>query len=519
MTLYQILLGIQYASIVLMLLMCAYITRQWKKPLHGWLFFYSMVMLMNNAGYLGLMMARTEETVVLLWQVCYLARVWIPYALLQFVMILCGKKRRMWVSNTLALFHIATNLIILSMRHNRLYYTSFGFTREGIFPHFTHTDGIWFYIYNALIALYFLYELLALFITLRKQENSRKRHQIEMIILAIATDCVFFALDALNLTPGYDVTVLGYTVASLFLFYAIFRYEMLGTKVLAWDFVIDRISEGVIVTDEDDNVVEFNKKAQSILPALTTNPSDALAQIHVLIDKKKSLNVGGRKYTPKENLLTDDRHAAGKIYMLTDDTVHYQHTEQLTQEMMFALSKAVDAKDHYTNGHSLRVAMYAKEIAHRLGMSVDDQEQIFEMGLLHDIGKIGVSEEIINKKGRLTDDEFAKIKEHTVIGSNILREVSDMPELADGARNHHERYDGSGYPDGLSGEAIPLAARIICVADCYDAMTSTRTYSSPMAQEKVRAEFERCKGSQFDPRIADVMISMIDDDKKFTMHE
>ena len=184
-----------------------------------------------------------------------------------------------------------------------------------------------------------------------------------------------------------------------------------------------------------------------------------------------------------------------------------------------ALSKTVDAKDHYTNGHSQRVAMYAKEIARRMGKSEEEQEKIYEMGLLHDIGKIGVAEEIINKTSRLTNEEFAKIKEHTVIGSNILRQISVMPELADGARSHHERFDGSGYPDGLKGEEIPEAARIICVADCYDAMTSTRTYSKPKEQAVVREEFSRLRGIQFDPACAEVMIAMIDDDTAYEMHE
>ncbi|MCR5650244.1 MAG: response regulator [Lachnospiraceae bacterium] len=193
--------------------------------------------------------------------------------------------------------------------------------------------------------------------------------------------------------------------------------------------------------------------------------------------------------------------------------------ERLNQEMMFALSRAVDAKDHYTNGHSERVASYSAEIARRLGKSFEEQKKIYEMGLLHDIGKIGVPEEIINKTAKLTDEEFERIKEHTTIGYNILKDLTDMPELSKGARSHHEKYDGSGYPDHLSGDAIPEEARIICVADCYDAMTSTRTYSKPKDQQVVRAEIERCKGKHFDPVIADVMIAMIDDDKDYIMNE
>jgi HD-GYP domain-containing protein (c-di-GMP phosphodiesterase class II) len=141
------------------------------------------------------------------------------------------------------------------------------------------------------------------------------------------------------------------------------------------------------------------------------------------------------------------------------------------------------------------------------------------MGLLHDIGKIGISGEILNKTSRLTDEEFAHIKEHAVIGSRILSQITVMPELASGARSHHERYDGRGYPDGLKGEEIPESARIICLADCYDAMTSTRTYSAPRPQAAVRAEIVRCSGSQFDPDIALILLDMIDQDTAYAMHE
>ncbi len=193
--------------------------------------------------------------------------------------------------------------------------------------------------------------------------------------------------------------------------------------------------------------------------------------------------------------------------------------EHLTREMMLALSKAVDAKDHYTSGHSERVAAYSAEIARRMGKSPAQQERIYEMGLLHDIGKIGVPEELINKTSKLPDSEFDRIKRHTVTGSEILSFITEMPELSMGARSHHERYDGTGYPDGLKGKNIPEAARIICLADCYDAMTSTRTYSKPAEQAEVRAEILRCSGTQFDPDIAKVLLTMIDEDEDFVMNE
>lgn len=224
-----------------------------------------------------------------------------------------------------------------------------------------------------------------------------------------------------------------------------------------------------------------------------------------------------------EVLLQRTKHAA-ELYQLQSglkSEVDRQQirSERLSLEMMMALAKTVDAKDHYTNGHSNRVAIYSAELARRLGKSEAEQQQIFRMGLMHDIGKIGVSEDILNKTSRLTDEEFMQIKRHTVIGSEILSSITEMPGLATGARSHHERYDGSGYPDGLKGKDIPEAARIICAADCYDAMTSTRTYSKPMEQQKVRDEFIRCSGTQFDPDVAAAMIQMIDDDTDYRMNE
>jgi len=192
---------------------------------------------------------------------------------------------------------------------------------------------------------------------------------------------------------------------------------------------------------------------------------------------------------------------------------------RLSQEVILALSKAVDAKDHYTNGHSARVARYAQEIARRMGKTEKEQEEIFTMGLLHDVGKIGVDEIILNKTGKLTDDEFDIIKSHTTTGYNILKTITEIPSLSTGAKWHHERYDGTGYPDGKKGSEIPEEARIICVADAYDAMTSKRSYSNPKSRLEVRNEILRCKGTQFDPDIADVMIRIIDEDTEFKLKE
>ena len=139
--------------------------------------------------------------------------------------------------------------------------------------------------------------------------------------------------------------------------------------------------------------------------------------------------------------------------------------------------------------------------------------------MLHDVGKIGIPDAVINKPGKLTEDEYGQMKKHSVIGHQILKKIDEMPQLSTGARWHHERYDGTGYPDGLAGEDIPEIARIIAVADAYDAMTSNRSYRQIMSQDAVRLELEEGRGTQFDPKFADIMIAMIDEDKDFMMRE
>jgi putative nucleotidyltransferase with HDIG domain len=183
--------------------------------------------------------------------------------------------------------------------------------------------------------------------------------------------------------------------------------------------------------------------------------------------------------------------------------------EKISLETISIIMKTLEAKDSYTKDHSLNVAKYAKAIAEELKLPAKEIEHIYTLGLLHDIGKIGVPEVILNKPDRLTDEEFEKIKKHVLVGCEILKNFSSMPELYIGALYHHERYDGRGYSSGLGGENIPITARIITVADSVDAMHSDRIYRSSRSREYVTEQLEKNKGTQFDPQLSDIMIKLI----------
>ena len=184
-----------------------------------------------------------------------------------------------------------------------------------------------------------------------------------------------------------------------------------------------------------------------------------------------------------------------------------------------AIANTVDAKDVYTRQHSMRVAKYSREIAKRLSWKDEEVANLYNMALLHDIGKIGIPDAILNKPGRLTDEEFAVMKTHTTIGGEILKDITVIENVAGGALYHHERYDGHGYMQGLKGEEIPIFARIIGIADAYDAMTSDRSYRKHLPMEVVMEELNKGRNTQFDSSLVDVMMTIIDDGIEFPDEE
>jgi len=184
--------------------------------------------------------------------------------------------------------------------------------------------------------------------------------------------------------------------------------------------------------------------------------------------------------------------------------------EELTLETLSSLASVVDAKDHYTNGHSFRVAAYSKGIAETLGLSRQECEQIYFAGLIHDVGKIGINEAILTKPGTLDSEEYAIIQSHSALGGDILKGIKEFPIFEQVARSHHERYDGNGYPDKLKGEEIPFSARIVTVADTFDAMTSDRSYRKALSDEIAIKELYDHKGDQFDPIAVDAFMKLYD---------
>lgn len=223
------------------------------------------------------------------------------------------------------------------------------------------------------------------------------------------------------------------------------------------------------------------------------------AYVHSLVDITK------RKEKEKE--LIESRDAF--FNMLKDLDFSYKELKEIYNGLIFSLIYAIEAKSPWTKGHSDRVRNYALAIAKELGFGEQDMETIKTAALLHDIGKIGTYEVILDKPGKLTDEEFALIKKHPAKGEEILKPIKHLGKILPIIRHHHERIDGKGYPDGLKGDEIPLCARILHVADSFDSMTADRPYRKSPGIEYAISEFKKYSGTQFDPKVVEAFLRVL----------
>jgi putative two-component system response regulator len=269
------------------------------------------------------------------------------------------------------------------------------------------------------------------------------------------------------------------------------------------------------------------KSGVELLPEIKAKyPDTAVIMATALSDASTAINcmkAGAYDYVTKpfnlDEVSFSVSRALEKRRLELENRDYQQHLEQKVEEQaqkirtsffnaVTALAYALEAKDVYTSGHSQRVTEISEAIAKHMGLPKETIEKIRLAGLVHDIGKIGVRESVLNKPGSLSEAEFKHVRLHSQTGERILKPIVDDKEILKAVRHHHERYDGWGYPDGLQGERIPLLARIIAVADTFDAMTSERPYRKALTKEEACAEVERCRGTQFDPQAADAFLEV-----------
>ena len=516
------------------------------------------IMCLSNVGYLSLAASETLETAILSTKLTYLGGCFIPVVGLFLSIDICNIKCPTWIRNALYIYSVLVFIMVTMIGYNDFYYKSQYIEMINGITVMRHTYGIGHYFFYAIMYGYLTIEIgILIYAFVKKINISRKI--ITAIMLTGIVNILSFFLGKL-FVPDLEVMPFVYVMDSIIFMYIYRKGAIYNIDDNVSASITKQDIYGYIMFDKKFKYLGCNDIASQIIPKLGECAIDKkinnITELDFIInslnnyainkEKKSEFLINDKYYSCNISDIVFKHNFIGYMLELKDETNTYnslqllsiqnaelegfqailkakvdEQTKLLTLQQarvkelylktVLALSEVVDAKDRYTSGHSLRVAKYAKMIAERMGKSKSEQDKIYHAGLLHDVGKIRIPEGIINKPGKLTDEEFNMIKLHPITGFNILKEI-DNNHIAIAAKYHHERFDGNGYPTGLAGENIPEIARILCVADSYDAMTSDRSYRKALPQDVVRAEIEKCSGSQFDPKIAKIMLEIIDSD-------
>ncbi len=523
-------------------------------------YYFTMLMLImaiSNGGYLALGLASTVEEAVLANKIAYIGGCFTSPLMIFLICSVCKISINKWYRFGIYMYCFIVYGMIMTVDYNDLYYTDYHIEQYGDSTILVNSYGwghslFYLILYGAII----IQIALLIYCMVKKNYVSRKNLKM-MIILEIVNVSMFFV--GRIISPDFEIMPALYTFDGWVLIYIHSRVRIYDIDENVASTIGKHQKNGYILVDKHMNYMGCNKMAEAIFPELSNCGVDlkikGIPKLEEILESIQndnnrsifSVEIDNKHYEGNVSRILHNEKSHGYILELVEDTEKwkyinlisayngelqdkvYEQTEVLDEQQktikelfvqtVTALSEAVDAKDRYTSGHSKRVAEYSRMLAARMGKSKDEQDEIYRAGLLHDIGKIRIPVEIINKAGKLSDEEYNIIKIHPVTGYHILRGISGSNLISLATKYHHERYDGKGYPNGLEGEQIPEAARILGVADSYDAMTSNRSYRKALPQEVVRAEIEKGRGTQFDPAIADIMLQMIDEDKNYKMQQ
>jgi HD-GYP domain-containing protein (c-di-GMP phosphodiesterase class II) len=273
---------------------------------------------------------------------------------------------------------------------------------------------------------------------------------------------------------------------------------------------IDRAATELVQSWGEDDWTRVLRPGESVLADAAN--SEVLAEPITFDGRVIGGLFAGNKRGPDAEVSSEETQfidaAASFLGIFHENAARFSEQRAMFLGVLKAMTTSIDAKDPYTCGHSERVGLLASKLAKAAGIDGKESERYRIAGLVHDVGKIGIPEAVLSKAGKLTAEEFDQIKRHPEIGHQILRDIPLMQDILPGVLHHHERFDGRGYPHGLAGENIPLIARVLALADTFDSMSSTRSYRPAMPREKVIDEINRCSGSQFDPKLAELFVHL-----------
>lgn len=485
-------------------------------------------------GYSIEVYATSPEAAIVGTAVSYLGK---PFALLMslvFIADVCGKPIPKKIIGCIFGICVLFFLVVLTNGAteggHHLYYSSVKFDLNNTFSPLILEHGPLYWVYMAYIIGMFAAIIIYILTAVKNDRTPIRRRQLNLLLAMMDSTLIGYVLFLTGITSGYDTTMTGAAVGTLFLTILFFRYKLFDSLTLAKEHALRNASTGLLVFDERNKLVYANDMVDRLLETEFT-----AEELIALSTGKNIVEKGDSVYEVTKSLIEKRSVQYGQTVEINDITAQYRYNirlerdvEERTREIVNIQRSAitsfagiVEARDSSTGAHIKRISHIVGLIATMLKDNKDYSDivdesfisRLMEVAPLHDVGKITIPDAILMKAGRLTEEEFNVIKEHSVKGEQILIEClngvehEDYVKLAcEIARHHHEKWNGSGYPDGLAGKDIPLAARIVAVADVYDAVRSERCYKAPMTKEEARGVIMEGKGIHFDPDIVDAFL-------------
>lgn len=535
-------LVIQIVGIVILMSEIVYINMQPASKMCSLMTVFTICALINSIGYLLELLSTSKGEALMAVRFTYCGKVYILVIMFFIVMSFCKIRIPRVVMSVLIMAHTAVVVLVMLCERNDWYYSDITFVKEGTFPHLVTQRGLFYNLYLIMIVAYMLTMPCVCLWRYRKIKDPYEKRQLLSVILLTLLPTMGFIVYMTGQTGGYDTTAASYVLASIILMVAIFRDNILDILDVAKDDIVEHIKDGIVVYSNSNEVLYTNEIVADIFPDILVK----YKQDQVLADMKAWCKEGGHHFF-KEHVYRADirklykkKQVKGHMIFIDDVTESFNYARKLELEVeektsdvkhiqhaiISSFADMIEARDGITGQHVKRTCAYVQLIAMGLlerGLYPDTINRsyikdLLEAASLHDIGKISIPDAILQKSGALTYEEFEIIKTHTQKGAEmieeILREVENASYLVmarDVAKYHHEKWNGKGYPAGLKGEEIPLAARIMAVSDVYDALMSKRSYKEALTKEKsLQIMRDEC-GVSFDPTIASVFIEEIQD--------
>lgn len=541
MVLFQALLTINYIGIFVIFCEIVFVLRQNQTKGQQLLLLNCLSVFLDTFGYTFEMQATSMEMALFAVKIQYLGKVFAPFTLLLFIANYCNISIPKKLINFLFSFHCFIVLLVNTCTYHRLFYSSISFTDgEGLFPHLVVGYGPFYYLNYV---MNFTYLFVMIYICYKKYKSTlhqKERGQILYLLMIVVLMCLGIGVYYSGITKGYDTTILAFVLSSCVLFRSMLVENLFDTLELAKDFVMDNLEEGVIVLDPEGTLLYINDVAESIYPDFKSKDYEFAAE-----DLLKYRNKNGNYISDnmvcfvhsKDVIVSEQVRAI--VFVFSDITDSYNYTNKLKEEIqdqkdqldniqhqiIASFANMVEARDDITGVHIKRTSDLVKilvdammeEEKYQKALTRHEAEIIIEAAPLHDIGKIAIPDHILTKPGKLTDEEFAIIKTHAAKGAEVIEknlkglEADDYVTIAmNVAHYHHEKWDGSGYPNGLKGEEIPFSARVMAIADVYDALRSKRTYKDAFSQSKAVQILQESSGSHFDPDLIRIFMEHLD---------